>query len=91
MKRQELIRQVMEEYSNISNDGSQQHFHQTSTGISPQQYYAKLQNAVINEINKGKFDNCQSGREIINKVAADKSLISDWQQAYSQVGGGLYG
>lgn len=79
MKRAELISQVKEEYANIANRKSQQHFHQTATGLTPEIYYKNLQKAVIDEINDGKFDNCRSGAEIVNRVAADKSLLSNWR------------
>lgn len=78
MNREELIAQVKEEYANIVNNGTQQHFHLTSEGITPEAYYGTLQRTVINEINKGSFDRCRSGAEIVNRVAADKSLLPDW-------------
>ena len=78
MNRQELIDQVKEEYAGIASDESQQHFHQTTTGITSEAYYEKLLGAVISEIQSGTFDNCRSGHEIINKVAADKSILSEW-------------
>ncbi|MCL2547500.1 MAG: hypothetical protein FWE06_10035 [Oscillospiraceae bacterium] len=77
MKRREtLIAQVKEEYGNIAEHESQQHFHQTTTGITAQAYYGKLLNAVIGEIERGTFDQCRSGKEIINKVAVDKTIVS---------------
>jgi len=78
MKRQELIDEVKELYANIASHESQRHFHQTTTGVTPEAYYEKLLDAVIDEIRGGTFDNCRSGREIVNKVAADKSVISGW-------------
>jgi len=78
MKREELISQVKEEYANIAASDSQQHFHQTSKNLTPEIYYDNLLNAVISEINNGAFDNCQSGAEIVNKVAADKSILPEW-------------
>ncbi|MCL2588390.1 MAG: hypothetical protein FWD84_03170 [Oscillospiraceae bacterium] len=78
MKREELIAQVKEEYANIASAASQQHFHKTSTELTPEGYYNNLQSAVITEIKNGTFDNCRSGTEIINKVAADKSILSDF-------------
>lgn len=78
MKRSELISQVKEEYANIAAHESQQHFHQTAAGITPGVYYENLQAAVISEIKNGTFDNCRSGAEIANKVAADKSILSTW-------------
>jgi len=79
MKRQELINQVKEEYAGIASIESQQHFHQTSSEITPEAYYEKLLGMVISEIQNGTFDNCRSGREIINKVAADKTILSEWK------------
>ena len=78
MKRQELINEVKEIYANIASHESQQHFHQTTTGITPEAYYETLLGVVITEIQNGKFDSCRSGLEIVNKVAADKSIISGW-------------
>ena len=78
MRREELIAQVKEEYANIASAASQQHFHQTTTEISPEVYYESLLDAVLREIGNGTFDNCRSGTEIVNKVAADKSVLSHW-------------
>ncbi|MCL2827482.1 MAG: hypothetical protein FWD99_01955 [Oscillospiraceae bacterium] len=78
MKREELIAQVKEEYANIASAASQQHFHKTTTEITPEGYYENLLNAVITEIGNGTFDTCHSGSEIVNKVAADKSILSHW-------------
>jgi len=78
MKREELIAQVREEYANIASSDSQHHFHQTSKHLTPEIYYENLLDAVIAEINKGKFDNCRSGSEIVNKIAADKSILPEW-------------
>ena len=77
-RREELIKQVREEYENIRFSDNQQHFHNTTSGITPEAYYGTLMRAVIEEISKGKFDNCRSGKEIVGKVAADKSLLPDW-------------
>lgn len=79
MDRDELIQQVKEEYANLAYSENQQHFHQTTTGITPESYYEKLLNAVIGEISNGKFDNCKTGNEIVNKVAVDKTLLSEWK------------
>ena len=78
MKREELIAQVKEGYASIAAHESQQHFHQTTTGITPEAYYQTLMRAVITEIQNGRFDNCRSGAEIINKVTVDKSILSEW-------------
>ena len=77
-RRQELINQVKEEYANIASSASQQHFHKTTTELTPEGYYENLLQAVVAEIQGGTFDNCRSGGEIINKVAADKSVLQHW-------------
>ncbi len=79
MNRQALIDQVKEEYASIASDASQQHFTQTTTDLTPEAYYENLLGSVIHEISKGTFDNCKTGSEIVNKVAADKSVLSDWK------------
>jgi len=78
MTHEELVAQVKEEYANIRFSEDQQHFHQTATGITPEAYYETLMKTVIDEINEGKFDQCRSGKEVMNKVAADKTLLPDW-------------
>ena len=80
-RRQNLIDQVKEEYQNIANAASQQHFHQTGTEYTPEGYYEKLLGCVIDEIQCGTFDNCRSGTEIVNKVAANKEILSDWKSS----------
>lgn len=79
MNHDKLIEQVKEEYANLIFSHNQQHFHETTTGITPKAYYETLMNAVISEIPKGTFDTCRSGREIVNTVAADKSMLSKWE------------
>ena len=77
--RDKLIDQVKNEYANITSSKSQQHFYQTTTEITPEAYYENLLNAVIKEISKGTFDNSRSGAEIVNSVAANKTLLSEWK------------
>ena len=79
MRREELIEQVKEEYANLQFSSVQQHFHKTTSGITPEAYYGTLMQSVIEQIKKGKFDNCRNGREIVNKVAASKTLIPEWE------------
>ena len=79
MNRDELIQQVKEKYAGIASAESQQHFHQTTTEITAEAHYEKLLQCVINEISRGTFDNVRSADEVINKVAADKSVLSQWK------------
>ena len=52
MNHDKLIAQVKDEYARIASSESQQHFHQTTTEVTPEAYYEKLLNKVINEIDK---------------------------------------
>lgn len=79
MKRDDLIQQVKEKYASIASAESQQHFRDTTTEITAEAYYEKLLQSVINEISNGTFDNVKSADEVINKVAADKSILSEWK------------
>ncbi len=79
MNRDDLIAQVKNEYASIASSESQQHFHQTTTEITPEAYYENLLGAVITEISKGTFDHFSSGTAIVNAVAADKTMLSDWK------------
>ena len=82
-RRQEFINQVKELYASIASREDQNHFHQTNTGITPERYYENLLGAVIHEIQEGTFDTCRDGDEIVNKVAADKTLLSEWDSELS--------
>ena len=79
MDRDKLISQVKNEYARIASSESQQHFHQTTTEITPEAYYEDLLSRAINEINKGTFDNFKSGEEIVTAIANDKSWLSGWK------------
>ncbi|WP_349947534.1 hypothetical protein ABFV83_03370 [Lacrimispora sp. BS-2] len=79
MNRDELISQVKNEYARIASAESQQHFHQTTTELTPEAYYENLLSKAISEIGRGTFDNFKSGEEIVNAIANDKSWLSDWK------------
>ena len=79
MNRDKLIAQVKNEYARIASSESQQHFHQTTTEITPEAYYENLLSNVIDEINKGTFDNFKSGEEVVAAIANDKSWLSGWK------------
>lgn len=79
MNREKLIAQVKNEYARIASSESQQHFHQTTTEITPEAYYENLLSECISEINKGTFDDFKSGKEIVTAIANDKSWLSGWK------------
>lgn len=79
MDRQKLIAQVKDEYARIASSESQQHFHETTTNMTPEAYYENLLSKAIDEISKGTFDNFKSGKEITTAIANDKTYLSDWK------------
>lgn len=79
MNRDKLIAQVKNEYTAIAASDSQQHFHQTTTDMTPEAYYENILNKAIDEINKGTFDDFKSGKEVVTAIANDKTWISDWK------------
>ena len=78
MKREKLAAQVKDAYARLSVDESQQHFHRTSSSITPEEYYGNILHMVLDEIEDGTFDQFHSGQEIIEAVASDKSWLKDW-------------
>jgi hypothetical protein len=81
MNRNKLISQVKAEYSRLAEDETQQHFSQTTSNITADDYYGNLLNMVEKEIETGTFDNFHSGQEIVDAVAADKQKwLSGWKK-----------
>jgi len=79
-RRDNLTKEIKEIYQNLAHSDDQNHFHKTTTGITPQSYYGSLQNAAAHEISQGRFDTCRDGMEIVNKIAKDKTLLSTWEE-----------
>lgn len=81
MNRDKLIAQVKNEYARLAEDESQQHFSQTTSNITAEDYYGNLLNMVEKEICVGTFDNFHSGLEVVEAVANDKhKWLSQWQK-----------
>ena len=72
MNRDKLIAQVKNEYSRLADEASQQHFSQTTSDITADDYYGNILSMVEKEISAGTFDNFHSGLEIVEAVANDK-------------------
>lgn len=84
MNRDKLIAQVKNEYERLSEDAHQQHFRQTTTGMSAGMYYENLLTMVEKEITRGTFDGFHSGQEVVEAVANNKQKwLSDWHSANS--------
>lgn len=76
MKRELLISEVKEEYAKLADRSSRDNFvDNTSSSIDNVKYYEELLQNVIRCVEKGAFDSCRNGREIVELVANDKSLL----------------
>ena len=81
MTRDQLIAGVKDEYARLLASEDQQHFHQTTQGVTPQKYYENLLDMVTGEIERGTFDNFQNGNSIVEAVANDKhKWLSGWEK-----------
>lgn len=71
-----LIQQVKSEYARLAEHASRGHITDQSYGvIPPEAYYERtLQNA-IRDISAGKFDDCSSGQQIVERIANNKTKI----------------
>ena len=82
MDRETLMQEVKGIYASLSQQETQQHFHQTNSNISPEKYYDEILNMVLNEIDEGTFDRFQSGRAIVDAVSNDKHRwLSQWDES----------
>lgn len=81
MNRVQLISEVKDEYARLAAADSQHHFSQTTTNVTPEAYYENLLDMVIDEIDRGTFDNFSSGKGVIEAVANDKRK---WLSQYSK-------
>lgn len=79
MNRDNLIDQVKDEYAKIASFESRQNFIQSTTDLTPEAYYEKLLSKAVDEINKGTFDNFNSGEEVVSAIANDKTWLSNWK------------
>ncbi len=92
MNRDELIDQVKDRYAHFANTETQDHFHQTAQGVSPEAYYESLLNMVTDEISAGTFDSFSSGDAIVAAVANDKQKwLSKWGDSNVGFPGGRSG
>lgn len=79
MNRNKLIKQIKKEYAEIASSQSQDHFHQTTTDMTPEAYYENILDNAISEIERGTFDGFKSGKEIVEAIANDKTWLSQWR------------
>ncbi len=75
MNRNQLISEVKNEYSLLASAENSQATVQSVTNVSPDAYYEKLLDKVVGKISDGGFDGYKTGKDIVEAVAKDKSLL----------------
>jgi hypothetical protein len=75
LDRNALIQQVKEEYARLAQTETSSHFtNQSYSGMSPEAYYEKTLEKAIRDISAGKYDDCASGLEVVERIANRKHL-----------------
>ncbi len=77
MKREQLIREVKEEYAKLADLEKQETFINESdeTVISSDKYYEFVLDKVINMISYGAFDTFPTGKDVVQAVTNNKNLL----------------
>lgn len=74
MDRDTLIQQVKSEYARLADLESRAHFTTRSySGMSPEAYYERTLEKAIRGISAGKYDDCISGLQVVEKIANHKT------------------
>ena len=74
MNRDLLIQQVKSEYARLAQLESREYItNQSYTPISPEAYYERTLEKVIRDISAGKYDDCVSGLQIVERNANHKT------------------
>lgn len=70
MNRDLLIQQVKSEYARLAQAESRDYItNQTYSPVSPEAYYEKTLEKVIRDISDGKYDDCVSGLQVVERNA----------------------
>lgn len=74
MNRDLLIQQVKSEYARLAQAESRDYItNQSYSPISPEAYYEKALEKVIRDISAGKYDDCVSGLQVVERNANHKT------------------
>lgn len=74
MRREQLMSEVKDEYARLADQSSKEKY-VNSTGENNEAYFERLLQNVLSGIRDGRFDQYQSGKEIVEAVANDKSRL----------------
>lgn len=80
MDRNLLIQQVKGEYARLAQLESREYItNQTYSGISPEAFYEKKLEKAIRDISAGKYDDCISGQQVVERIANRKTKVRQIQ------------
>lgn len=78
MIRDKLMHEVKQEYARLAEIEKNDNFINQSDQLnSSEYYYTVVLNKVLNMISYGAFDTCSTGKEIVEIIANNKSLLDD--------------
>lgn len=82
MNRNLLIQQVKSEYARLAEHAGREHITDQSYGaMSPETYYERTLQKAIRDISAGKFDDCSSGIQIVERIANNKTKVQRIQDS----------
>lgn len=82
MNRDLLIQQVKREYARLAENASLEHITNQSYGdIPPETYYEQTLQKAIRGISSGKFDDCSSGLQVVERIANNKTKVQRIQDS----------
>ncbi len=74
MNKDLLIQQVKDEYARLAELENQAHFtNQSYQNMSPEAYYEKALEKAIRDITAGKYDDCITGVQVVERIANNKT------------------
>lgn len=81
-KRDRLIQQVKTEYARLADSSSHEYISdQSYRGMLPEAYYERTLERAIHDILDGKYDDCHSGYEVVERMANSKTKARQVQDA----------
>lgn len=76
MNRNSLIQQVKSEYARLAQLESGEHITNKSyNNTPPEAYYERALEKAIRDITAGKYDDCASGLEVVERIANSKTKV----------------
>ena len=74
MDRDALIQQVKTEYARLAELASQGHItNQSYSGLTPEAYYEKTLEKAVRDISAGRYDDCDSGTQVVEHIAKHRT------------------